>query len=168
MPENVTGTDALLKSLDAFRKTFIKITSRQKAGGLRHSEFFMLVALSKCCRRMMEKQGIQDEADFPGVQISCFSREINNSRSNVTQVINVLENAGYVERIRTAKDRRAVYIRVTDAGRALIRDASWPIRDLLVRTAETMGEEKVAQFVALISEFNTTACDLLEMSDSDR
>ena len=74
----------------------------------------------------------------------------------VSQMINVLENAGYVERITTKKDRRVVYVNLTEAGRVMLKTAPRPMLNLLTRTTEEMGEEKTRQFIALMDEFSET------------
>ncbi|HVJ49272.1 MarR family winged helix-turn-helix transcriptional regulator [Desulfitobacterium sp.] len=50
------------------------------------------------------------------VTISILSELLEISKPAVSQMINVLEDKGYVERMTTKNDRRIVYVRLTECG----------------------------------------------------
>lgn len=59
---------------------------------------------------------------------------------DVTRLIDRLEKAGHVERVRCAKDRRKVYVRITDDGRSLVESLDEPVRSLLRKRLGHMQE----------------------------
>lgn len=50
---------------------------------------------------------------------------------DVTRLIDRLEKAGHVERVRCDKDRRKVYVRITAQGREIVESLDDPVRQLL-------------------------------------
>jgi len=57
-----------------------------------------------------------------GIRISDLIRRGRHLGSNVSYALKSLENAGLIDRTLDADDRRNVYVRWTDAGRALAAD----------------------------------------------
>jgi len=47
------------------------------------------------------------------------------TRSGITRLADRIENAGFIERVRSSSDRRGVYLRITDAGIKKLDDV-WP------------------------------------------
>ncbi|WP_243259498.1 MarR family transcriptional regulator [Eubacterium sp. 1001713B170207_170306_E7] len=148
--------ETFLASLNQVKKNLLHIMSKQRVDGLRQSEFFMLMRIANHCKEQEHEHLKSGTALLPGVRISTLSKATNSSMPGVSQMINALENAGYVERITTKKDRRVVYVNVTEAGRVLLETAPRPMLTLLTRTTEEMGEEKTRQFIALMDEFSET------------
>lgn len=148
--------EVFMDSLNKVKKNLFHTMSKQRIDGLRQSEFFMLMRIANHCKAQEQEHLENGTTPPPGVRISALSKATNSSMPSVSQVINALENAGYVERITTKKDRRVVYVHLTEAGSVLLKTAPRPILTLLTRTTEEMGEEKTRQFIALIDEFSET------------
>lgn len=72
------------------------------------------------------------------------------SASTVVGIVDRLEEKGLVTRIRSASDRRAVQISVTENGRFLLANAPSPIQESLAQALEGLPEEeKVSIALAL-------------------
>jgi MarR family 2-MHQ and catechol resistance regulon transcriptional repressor len=108
MPTHYTGTRAELRTLD----TFIKLTrctnsllgrlaERNTVGDLTYSQFAVLEAIYHL--------GPLTQGDV--------STKVLKSGSNMTTVIDNLERDGLVRRERHDKDRRVIYVHLTEAGK---------------------------------------------------
>lgn len=64
------------------------------------------------------------------------------SASTVVGIVDRLEEKDLVTRIRSASDRRAVQISVTDKGRALLVSAPSPIQESLARALENLPDKE--------------------------
>src|SRR4051794_11474229 len=75
------------------------------------------------------------------------------TRSGVTRLVDGLEKDGLVSRCACSDDKRGTLVRLTDAGRARLREAASvhleAVRELFV---ERLGNEGVAQMNALLGE----------------
>jgi MarR family transcriptional regulator, 2-MHQ and catechol-resistance regulon repressor len=111
MPSHYSGTRAELRTLD----TFIKLTrctnsllgrlaERNTVGDLTWSQFAVLEALYHL--------GSLTQGDV--------STKVLKSGSNMTMVIDNLERDGLVRRERHDKDRRVIYVHLTEAGKRKI------------------------------------------------
>ncbi len=139
MPTHYAGTRTELRTLD----TFIKLTrctnsllgrlaERNTVGDLTWSQFAVLEALYHL--------GSLTQGDV--------STKVLKSGSNMTTVIDNLERDGLVRRERHDKDRRVIYVHLTEAGKrkveavlpshvaALVEEFSI----LTVKEQETLGE----------------------------
>ena len=139
MPTHYSGTRAELRTLD----TFIKLTrctnsllgrlaERNTVGDLTWSQFAVLEALYHL--------GSLTQGDV--------STKVLKSGSNMTTVIDNLERDGLVRRERHAKDRRVIYVHLTEAGKRKV-EAVLPVHVaalveefsvLTVKEQETLGE----------------------------
>ncbi len=152
-----THHENLFRCIRNLQHTLMQIASGTHPGGLRHSEFFMLFLVARHCvdknyNSCEENASEEKDCAIQGVQISRLCEVLGCSRPNASQLINVLEDKGYIERIRSSKDRRAVYLVPTAEGKALIETAAWPMLEAIAQAAEAMGEEKITQFIALCNE----------------
>ena len=77
-----------------------------RAGGITHAQYVVLCAL--CLR---------DEPDA-GVPVGAVADGLLNRASDATRLVDRLEKAGLVERMRNPEDRRGVLVRPTAAGRS--------------------------------------------------
>ena len=75
-----------------------------------------------------------------------ISRELNVSRTNVTNLIDGLERDGLVERVPSPIDRRVSYAQLTDAGRDLCVSLMPPMTQLNEDTTRDFTPEERAQF----------------------
>ena len=87
------------------------------------------------------------------VRMTDVSRLMMVSKPAATQVVNKLVERGLVERASDANDRRIVYIRPTEAGRAFYEAGLNRNLDLVDRVIERMGAQDADGLVALLGRF---------------
>lgn len=66
------------------------------------------------------------------------------SQPYITRIVIDLEQRGWVERVRDARDRRIVYVHITDEGRVVLEDGQRVIRELFASHLATLSEEQLA------------------------
>ena len=111
MPTHFTGSRAETRTLDTFIKLtrctnslLVRLAEHQTVGDLTYSQFAVLEALYHL--------GSMTQGEV--------SSKILKSTSNLTTVIDNLERDGLVRRERDVKDRRVIYVHLTEAGRGKI------------------------------------------------
>jgi MarR family 2-MHQ and catechol resistance regulon transcriptional repressor len=111
MPTHFTGSRAERRVLDTFIKLtrctdslFTRLAERNTIGDLTPSQFAVL--------EMLYHLGPLTLGDL--------SAKALKSGSNMTTVVDNLERVGLVRRQRDAKDRRVIYVHLTDAGSSKI------------------------------------------------
>src|SRR5512144_2120248 len=107
MPTHYTGSRAEMRTLDTFIKLtrctnslLARLAERNTIGDLTYSQFAVLEALYHL--------GPMTQGEV--------SQKVLKSGSNLTLVIDNLERDGFVRRERNAKDRRVIYVHLTEAG----------------------------------------------------
>ena len=69
---------------------------------------------------------------------------------DVTRLIDRLEKAGHVERVRCEKDRRKVYVRISAKGRELVESLDEPVQRLLQDRLGHLGEADLRKLSRLL------------------
>jgi DNA-binding MarR family transcriptional regulator len=64
-----------------------------------------------------------------GIPIQKIGKRMTTKSSDVTRLVDRLERSELVERFRTEEDRRVIYVRLTDAGWAMIDQLVQPLAD---------------------------------------
>ena len=67
------------------------------------------------------------------VAISELANGVSLSQATVTNIIDRLENRGYVFREKSSQDKRKVHVYLTDKGKLTIKDAPVPLQESFVR-----------------------------------
>ena len=94
----------------------------------------------------------QLEGDTP-VRMTDVSRRMMISKPAATQVVNRLVDRGLVERLSDESDRRVVYIRATEAGRAFYEEKMDRNLNLVDRVVDRMGMESADDLASLLNHF---------------
>jgi DNA-binding MarR family transcriptional regulator len=76
---------------------------------------------------------------------------------DVTRLLDRLERAGLVVRMRDSADRRVVRARIEEKGLALLAELDRPVQAALQDLLGPMGEEKLARLVQLLDEARSRA-----------
>lgn len=105
---------------------------------IQHSEFPVLKLLSK-------------SKDKP-VTISEISEKIQISKPAVSQIINALEDKGFVNRVYTKTDRRVVYAEITEKGTQAIEEAVKKRNESVNELLKKLGEEDAETFIRLLEK----------------
>jgi DNA-binding MarR family transcriptional regulator len=79
-----------------------------------------------------------------------LSSKLISRAPDITRMLDKLEQNGWIERIRSAEDRRAVLVKITPSGKKLVRDIAKPL-----------AESHIAQLGHLSLKDLTQLCDLL-------
>ena len=79
-----------------------------------------------------------------------LSRWMFRSKNSMTTVIDHMERDGLVQRVRDTKDRRAIRVVATEAGRDLFDRVRQPSRDLVYRIMSCFDHEDLSQFSELL------------------
>lgn len=84
-------------------------------------------------------------AESPDITVSRLSQELSVHVSTASNLLEKLASAGLVERLRDEEDRRVVRLRLTDAGREVVKRAPRPLTGLVVDALEKMPEDARAR-----------------------
>lgn len=113
--------------------------------GLKKSEFHVLLSIKE-----LTKPGEES------VKVSDISKLMQVASPTTTQVINSLEDNGYIERIMDKEDRRSVRIKLTDKGSVIVEKARKDLTDAFDGLVEYLGEEnseKLAELITLVFNY---------------
>lgn len=117
---------------DAMAK-FRKLHFSSIMPNMTHSEFMMLQSI--VCIRKRESS----------VSISNIAKKMDVPSAAISRGIKHLEEKNYVIRNMSQKDRRNIYVEITDAGRAALAEAEEIMTDVSESIAENMGRENLEQ-----------------------
>ncbi|MBO7746851.1 MarR family transcriptional regulator [Paenibacillus sp. MWE-103] len=78
-----------------------------------------------------------------------LARFLNLDKSSITGLVDRAERRGLVERVADAQDRRGFRVRLTDAGRQLVRSAGGEIERGLMAAVQGLDEAERAQLAAI-------------------
>jgi DNA-binding MarR family transcriptional regulator len=101
-------------------------------------------------------------AGIGDLSLTALSGSMQTRNSTVTGIIDRMEAAGLVRRVRSETDRRVVMIRLTPQGRSLAR--SVPIEPMQVfrRALETLGASEARTLLKILSKLERKVRDELE------
>ena len=128
---------------------------------IRPSEFMMLSNIYYLSRQKQPPSGEDN-----GIQISVLSRHLNLSKPGVSQTIRELEKVGFVQRQTCSRDRRAVYVTITEEGRIFVEQHASQLFDKFEEIARRMGPEDVKEFIRLFDRFIAVAREVQSESSS--
>jgi len=125
---------------DAFSQFHSLKWKQSPVKDLKSSEFHMLFVLKQ-----------STDAENTGMKVSEISKVLKIAPPSVTQVINGLEASGYVERTMDKEDRRAVRVRLSEKGEAIISEASDHFLASFVGLTDYLGGENSRELSRLLS-----------------
>ncbi|WHY88809.1 MarR family transcriptional regulator [Neobacillus novalis] len=128
----------LLKAFMQFRKTG---WHEKKIGGYNPSEFKVLAAI---------QQGANEKNEE--MKVSEISQRLQVTPPTVTQIINILEKDGLVERAVDPEDRRSVKIKLTQAGMEATARAKNRFTENFTGLIDYLGEEESEQLADLLDK----------------
>ncbi|MGI5960156.1 MAG: MarR family winged helix-turn-helix transcriptional regulator [Massiliimalia sp.] len=142
MPKQDAAVSTLefFAAMDKVRKAWISFSPTEKVN---KSLFGVLMAVKRVCLR---------DSNAPGAKITELAHLLGHSAAGVSQKINVLEQQGLVERVTDCTDRRNTYIRLTDAGAAIAKEACSRFDAKIQEMLKKMGPEKSRQLMGLLEE----------------
>ncbi len=128
----------LLQTFMQFQKTD---WHDKKIAGYNPSEFKVLATIEKECNEKNRN-----------MMVSEISRKLHVTPPTVTQIINILEKDGLVERSIDQEDRRAVRINLTAKGGKVTKQAKIEFTKNFLGLIDYLGEEESEQLAELLSK----------------
>lgn len=155
--ENSSFSRELFSQLNTLRKQ-VFAQFRDGLDGfcdLRPSEYWTLFQI-----------GRNDSAtpDGSGIPVSQICTMSHSSKSNVSQILKVLDKKDYIIRRPSPDDRRATLVNLTDAGVTLLDDIRAPGLGHFNTAARIMGPEKSRKLLSLLAEFNGAYHQAIQMN----
>ena len=134
--------EKIYEMMQKFQKMKMR-TNAKMAGEIPRSELKML--------KMIKMNSSETE----GVKVSTLSELLDISKSAVSQMINALEDKGYVERVTTKNDRRVVYVRLTENGKERLAKELRAFLQGMDKIFTKMGEEDTEELLRLLEKLYT-------------
>lgn len=107
--------------------------------------------------------------------ISKLAHSISLSQATLTSILDRLEAAGYVQRERSTQDKRKVQVRITEAGREVLKMAPEPLQDAFIRQfsalkdwERSMIQASLQRVAEMMNASNIDASPLLDVGQLDR
>ena len=104
-----------------------------------------------------------------------IANTISLSQATLTSILDRLEVGGYVYRERSSQDKRKVQVRITEAGRELLKKAPEPLQDTFIRQFSALkdwGRSMIQSSLQRVAEMmNADAIDaspVLDVGSLDR
>jgi DNA-binding MarR family transcriptional regulator len=141
LPKTTTDTrDSALDTLKLFRIIF-KSANRhfheiEKAAGIGGASLWALAEI----------------AESSSLTVSGLANAMSLHQSTTSNLLEKLEDGGYILRTRSAEDRRVVYLSLTDRGRDVLNRAPPPYRGILPDALMKLKPDSLMQLNSLLLE----------------
>ena len=113
-------------------------------GLLYRSEFCMLIAIHEYCENTGEI----------GIKPSVLTEILGSSISAVSKQLKAVEEKGYIERSYSKKDKRVVYISLTQKGIELLKKAKKERNSDIETIIRKLGKEKTEFLIEILEEIS--------------
>lgn len=125
----------MFRTMDRMRRAWMAVTPKPE---ISKSQFGTLMVL---CHGGRDPMNHQPHDPFEPMTLSVLASLMGHSMPAVCQRISKLETMGYVRRFPDEKDRRTVWIQLTEAGDELLKTSYHSMVAKLDAIMEKMGEE---------------------------
>lgn len=149
-----------ITTLNKVRKLMLRLHGNRS---LYPAEFMMLGAIHHGGRHCEKKEEATNEL---GVRVSELSKMVHSTKSATSKMLKALEEKGYIKRITDTKDRRVVYICLTEKGDEIIQESISHLRVFTDNTILKMGEENTRSLIDKLNKFYDAMAEVLEESDN--
>ena len=120
--------------------------------GLTQYEFIILQIIEKKTRENGKGIYVSEIADYMNVSTPAISRKLG-----------ILEEKEFIIRNTDEKDRRNIYVSLTDKGKIVRREACKKIKTLSMRVIKKMGCHKVDKMISLWDDYSQEVQNVVEM-----
>lgn len=127
----------LLTIIPLFKKKLVKPVGGMIHGGLKPSEFFVLVLL----------------CENDGFTMTELANKLEISKTNLTPMVDKLIECNYIRRFRDDKDRRIIRVEICNDGKKLLDDHHKIFEDLLTEKLASLSEEDLNELSQSIEKF---------------
>lgn len=104
----------------------------------------------------------QYENDLGYISTSDLSDRLNISKPATSQMLNVLEDKKYIQRIINKNDRRLMYIAITELGNEVLKKELNIFINKISRVLDKMGKQDGEMFVELLGKYISIVKELIE------
>ncbi|MDD2414602.1 MAG: MarR family winged helix-turn-helix transcriptional regulator [Eubacteriaceae bacterium] len=149
----------LFHQLDLLRKQVLNQFKKNWHQGfnLRPSEFSILMQIAHGpCGQDGAHPGMMDSPPVhsQGIPIARLCQLNHCSKSNVSQLLKVLEDKDYIERQPDSRDHRVILVKLSANGHRLLKNYKAPGILPLNTAAEKMGPDHAETLLSLLNELN--------------
>lgn len=102
-----------------------------------------------------EEQGNEEEEKVnlaPGVSISKINNIMKASKPATSKMLGNLEEKNYIQRIADKKDRRVVYIRLTNEGGMILKEAKAQFSQFADHVIGKLGEKDATELIRIFNK----------------
>lgn len=124
--------------LGVWLEASIVISNRRLTDGLSYNE-------SLICHILYEKEQIGQP-----VTAADLCRETKMLKSLMNSTLNMLEKKGLTERVRSAADKRKVYLRLRKEKLEIYLEEHQKILEIVNRVIDDVGEESIREFIPIL------------------
>ncbi|MFV0343157.1 MAG: MarR family winged helix-turn-helix transcriptional regulator [Anaerocolumna sp.] len=133
--------------MSKWKKLIHKIQSKNKTTVF-PGEFMMLTALHERINWLNE-----NNCNVLGIRVSELSEHLRSTMPATSKMLKNLEDKGYIYRITDKKDRRVVYINLTDSGIGIIKNAFSNMHELSMKALNRLGEKDAKDLLRILTKF---------------
>ena len=140
MSESAVRTEKLLESLTNMHHVFRCLPP---TGVINKGEFYVLQHIFQ---QMKQK-------NMNYITPTELSEAMGVTKPAISKMLNVLENKGYIVRQQDPKDRRAVYVTLTEKGQTVREESMKVMKDGLDQIIRQMGNETTDRLIDTLQDF---------------
>jgi DNA-binding MarR family transcriptional regulator len=89
------------------------------------------------------------------VTVKRISDHVSLSQATVTIILNRMEDTGFIDRVRSAKDRRIVNARMTDSGQTMLNSAPPLLHEEFIRQFEALPKAQMQTILDSLQQVAT-------------
>lgn len=166
---NQQGTmiQELFTSFNNVRKLMGKLHNNRT---LYPGEFMMLGAINHgVCKHEgqdVKNEDIRKEGE-PGIRVSELCKMVHSTKSATSKMLKGLEEKNYIERITDTRDRRVVYIILTETGKNIIQDSTRQLHEFTDKTVKKMGEDDTKTLILMLGRLYEAMNQVIKESRED-
>ena len=141
------------KRFFALMKRFGRLKMRERMKNLSQGEFMMLGAI--CHGTGMNHEFGTDkihERRTQGILVSEVTDRMGGSKSATSKMLRTLEEKGYIERILGKKDKRHIYITLTEEGEKILATAQNEMDYFARKVIDRMGSRDIEALLELMEK----------------
>ena len=146
--------------MNKWKKLIHKIQPKNK-NSVFPGEYMMLNAIYQKIQCISQKN-----MEVPGVKVSELSEKLHSSKPATSKMLKNLEDKGYILRITDTKDRRVVYINLTESGTAIIKEAFTRMHDFSMKAMVRLGEQDAKEMIRILNKFYDAMNTEIQESDN--
>lgn len=150
---NTNYAEAIFRIMGEIHKTTYQ---SRPTGKLPKGEFMMLTRLQKCTMHQMDCE----KAEAPGVRISDLSKLVKASKPATSQMLTNLEEKNYIQRIADKKDRRVVYVTLTEEGKKELEESQSEFNLFVNTVFERLGQQDADEFIRIFNKLAKIMTDV--------